>query len=52
MLVADIKKMPSNLLIYNNVKSDLIMYMVTQSMFLTADEASVKLHQYLQAAVQ
>ena len=48
----DVKNSCEAILIYNNVKSDLIIYMIHQSMFISKDESVGLVHRYVNTAKQ
>ncbi len=45
--IGDIKSTPDAILIYNDVKADLCVYMICRSMFITKDESIVLIHEYV-----
>ncbi len=49
-LLCNIKSTPEGVQIYNDVKSDLIVYMITNCMFPSADECVVQAHEYIHAS--
>ncbi len=48
----DVKNSREAILIYNDVKSDLIIYMIHQSMFISKDESVGLVHGYVNTAKQ
>ncbi len=50
VLIHDIKSNPDWIRIFNDIKSDLILYMITTSMFLSNDECQVQVYNYVSAS--
>src|SRR5260370_12325717 len=46
--IRDVKNTREAILIYNDVKADLCIYMICQSMFITKDENVVLIHEYIE----
>ncbi len=46
--ICDVKNTWEAILIYNDVKADLCIYMICQSMFITKDENVVLIHEYIE----
>ncbi len=50
VLIHDIKSNPDWIRIFNDIKSDLILYMITTSMFPSNDECQVQVYNYVSAS--
>ena len=48
--IHDVKNTQEAILIYNDVRADLCIYMICQSMFITKDENVVLIHEYIEAS--